>query len=86
MVKKVTIPLTDESVAADGRGQSCLGYIYTARDAAHKRMMAPSTRVRNFLRREGGHQPYVGPAPQPGHVIGSVGPTTSGRMDTYARG
>lgn len=88
MVKKVTTPLTDESVAGLMAGDSVLltGYIYTARDAAHKRMMA--------LLDEGKELPfdvkgatifYVGPAPaKPGHVIGSAGPTTSGRMDTYA--
>ena len=88
MVKKVTTPLTDESVAGLMTGDSVLltGYIYTARDAAHKRMMA--------LLDEGKELPfdvkgatifYVGPAPaKPGHVIGSAGPTTSGRMDTYA--
>lgn len=88
MVKKVVTPLTNEAVADLKAGDSVLltGYIYTARDAAHKRMMA--------LLDEGKKLPfdvngatvfYVGPAPaKPGHVIGSAGPTTSGRMDTYA--
>lgn len=62
------------------------GTIYAARDAAHKRLVA--------LINEGKEMPvdfkdqiiyYVGPCPQkPGHVIGSAGPTTSGRMDAYA--
>jgi len=62
------------------------GIIYTARDAAHKRMIA--------LINEGKDLPfdikgqiiyYVGPCPaKPGKVIGSAGPTTSGRMDAYA--
>ncbi|MCL2853026.1 MAG: FumA C-terminus/TtdB family hydratase beta subunit [Defluviitaleaceae bacterium] len=62
------------------------GSIYTARDAAHKRIV-------EMLER--GEQPpfdfdgqavyYAGPAPaKPGQVIGSVGPTTSGRMDKYS--
>jgi fumarate hydratase subunit beta len=62
------------------------GTIYAARDAAHKRLVT--------LINEGKELPvdfrdqiiyYVGPCPQkPGHVIGSAGPTTSGRMDAYA--
>lgn len=62
------------------------GYIYAARDAAHKRMI-------NMLD-EGKQLPfdvngqiiyYVGPCPaKEGHVIGSAGPTTSYRMDAYA--
>ena len=62
------------------------GTIYTARDAAHKRMMD--------IIRDGGILPfdiedqiiyYAGPCPaSPGKVIGSAGPTTSGRMDAYA--
>lgn len=62
------------------------GIIYAARDAAHKKMIA--------LLKEGKQLPfdikdqiiyYVGPCPAgPGRVIGSAGPTTSGRMDAYA--
>ena len=62
------------------------GEIYTARDAAHKRMIDTIE--------AGGKLPfnladaiiyYAGPAPSPpGKVIGSCGPTTSGRMDAYA--
>ena len=62
------------------------GVIYTARDAAHKRMIAALD--------SGGKLPfdikgqvlyYMGPSPaKPGSVIGSAGPTTSGRMDIYA--
>ncbi|MBE6826570.1 MAG: fumarate hydratase C-terminal domain-containing protein [Oscillospiraceae bacterium] len=62
------------------------GYVYTARDAAHKRIAA--------LLDEGGTLPfpiegavvyYAGPTPAPpGKPIGSCGPTTSGRMDPYA--
>lgn len=62
------------------------GYVYTARDAAHKRIAA--------LLDEGGDLPfpiegaviyYAGPTPAPpGKPIGSCGPTTSGRMDPYA--
>ncbi len=62
------------------------GTIYTARDAAHKRM--------NDTIEQGGQLPfnpagqvlfYVGPTPAPpGKVIGSAGPTTAGRMDAFA--
>jgi fumarate hydratase subunit beta len=62
------------------------GTLYTARDAAHKRLVE--------LIREGKDLPmdikgqiiyYVGPAPaKPGQAIGSAGPTTSYRMDPYA--
>ena len=61
------------------------GVVYTARDAAHKRMIEQE--------KEGIPFPidlanqviyYVGPTPaKPGNVIGSAGPTTSGRMDLY---
>ena len=88
MVKKVTTPLNKEQVIELRAGDSVLltGYIYTARDAAHKRMIA--------LIENGESLPfeikdqiiyYVGPCPaKPGKVIGSAGPTTSGRMDLYA--
>ena len=62
------------------------GVVYTARDAAHKRMCdaldAGETLPFNL---EGSAIYYVGPTPEkPGQVIGSAGPTTSGRMDAYS--
>ena len=88
MVKKVVTPLTNETVADLKAGDSVLltGYIYTARDAAHKRMMALLDEGKTLpFDVNGATVFYVGPAPaKPGHVIGSAGPTTSGRMDTYA--
>lgn len=83
-----TTPLTREKAAVLRAGDTVLlsGTVYTARDAAHKRMCA--------LLAEGKPLPfdprdaviyYAGPTPAPaGRVIGSVGPTTSGRMDAYA--
>jgi len=69
-----------------GNVVSINGTIYTARDAAHKKMVS--------LVQEGKPLPfdirdqiiyYVGPCPaKPGEVIGSAGPTTSSRMDAYA--
>ncbi len=87
MAKKITTPITDEAAASLRTGDEVLlsGRVYTARDAAHKRMDA--------LLDSGGNLPfsiegavifYVGPSPaKPGRVIGSAGPTTSGRMDKY---
>jgi fumarate hydratase subunit beta len=84
---KITPPLTDKDIEGLKAGDKVLitGVLYTARDAAHKRLI-------ELL--EGGEKLpfdikgqliyYVGPTPaKPGQVIGSAGPTTSGRMDAY---
>lgn len=62
------------------------GTIYTARDAAHKRIIAAMDTGEPLpFNLEGAAIYYAGPTPaKPGQVIGSVGPTTSGRMDPYA--
>ena len=62
------------------------GTIYTARDAAHKRMAeAISKRELPPFDYEGQVVFYAGPCPAPpGKPIGSIGPTTAGRMDAYA--
>jgi len=85
--KRLTPPFTDADIEALTAGDLVLitGVIYTARDTAHKRMMATLA--------EGGELPidvagqaiyYVGPTPpMPGEVIGSAGPTTSSRMDAF---
>ena len=59
--------------------------IYSARDAAHKRMVEALKRGEKLPFDVAGQIIYyMGPAPaKPGHVIGSAGPTTSGRMDVY---
>lgn len=64
---------------------SLTGTIYTARDAAHKRMMAAlDAGIPLPFELAGAAIYYAGPTPaKPGQVIGSVGPTTSGRMDPY---
>ena len=84
----ITTPLTREAVRNLKAGDSCLisGVIYTARDAAHKRLCQ--------LVEEGKPLPmdiqdsiiyFVGPTPaKPGQAIGSAGPTTSYRMDAYS--
>lgn len=88
MEKRITTPLTMEKIKDLKAGDSVLitGYIYTARDAAHKRLVD--------LLKDGKELPfdikdqiiyYVGPTPaKEGQPIGSAGPTTSYRMDPYA--
>ncbi len=87
-VKRIQLPLTQAQARTLKAGESVLltGSIYTGRDAAHKRLIQ--------LLDEGKPLPidvkdqviyYVGPAPaSPGHAVGSAGPTTSYRMDSYA--
>ena len=87
MVKKITLPLTDEVIAQLHAGDSVLisGTMLTGRDAAHKRLFE--------LLEKGEKLPvdisgeviyYVGPAPaKQGHAVGPAGPTSSYRMDKY---
>ena len=84
----VNLPLTPEKVKNLRAGDTVYltGEVFTSRDAGHKRMVE--------LLERGEALPfdpmnatiyYVGPSPaRPGQVIGSAGPTTSGRMDAYA--
>lgn len=62
------------------------GIIYTARDAAHKRMYEAIQENRELpISMENNLIYYMGPSPaRPGHAIGSAGPTTASRMDKYA--
>ncbi|HNX60932.1 MAG TPA: fumarate hydratase C-terminal domain-containing protein, partial [Spirochaetota bacterium] len=88
MPKIIQTPLTRETVKTLKCGDEVLisGTIFTARDAAHKRLCA--------LIAEGKELPmdlrdqiiyFAGPTPaRPGNPIGSVGPTTSYRMDLYS--
>jgi len=85
---KLTTPLTHEKVRTLKAGDSCLisGVIYTARDAAHKRLceLADKGEPLPFDINESVVY-FVGPTPtKPGMVIGSAGPTTSYRMDAYS--
>lgn len=87
MIKKITLPLTDETAKELKCGDKVLlsGVIYVARDAAHERIVDAINK--------GEHPPfevansviyYAGPSPtRPGDVIGVIGPTTAGRMDSY---
>ena len=88
MQYKLTTPATWEDLAPLKAGDAVLlsGVVYTARDAAHKRMMELLDRGEELpFPVEGSALYYVGPTPErPGEVIGSAGPTTSGRMDAYS--
>ena len=85
---KVTAPLTKEDAAKLKAGDivKITGTIYTARDAAHKRMIEDYNKTGKFpFDMENAVIYYAGPAPaKPGSVIGPAGPTTSYRMDSYA--
>lgn len=84
---KIKTPLSDEDVQNLKIGDSILitGKIYTARDAAHKRLIDLIEKGESLpLDLKGQIIYYVGPAPaKPGYVIGPAGPTTSGRCDPY---
>jgi len=84
---KITTPLNRESAAQLKAGESILlsGVIYTARDAAHKRLVDLLAQGQPLpFDIQGQVIYYVGPSPAPpGRVIGSAGPTTSTRMDAY---
>jgi len=88
MQKKITLPLTDEVLQDLKAGDNVLlnGVIYVARDAAHKRMVAALEEGQDLPFAPQGQTVYfMGPSPaKPGQAIGSAGPTTSGRMDTYS--
>lgn len=88
MEKRITLPLTREMARTIKSGDACLlsGVIYTARDAAHKRLveLVESGKPLPFDIKDATIY-YVGPTPaKPGQVIGSAGPTTSYRMDAYS--
>lgn len=88
MQYRLTAPVTREELAPLRAGDTVLlsGTVYTARDAAHKRMMEQLDAGQKLpFPVEGSALYYVGPTPErPGQVIGSAGPTTSGRMDAYS--
>ncbi len=87
-MKVLHTPLSREDARALKCGESCLitGTIYTARDAAHKRLCELAAKGEPLpFDIEGAIIYFVGPTPaKPGQVIGSAGPTTSYRMDAYS--
>jgi len=84
---RISAPLTDAAVEKLRAGDKVLitGVMYTARDAAHKRLIELLDAGKELpVDLKGQIIYYVGPTPEkPGEVIGSAGPTTSGRMDAY---
>lgn len=85
---RITTPLINEVVEKLQIGDKILisGVIYTGRDAAHKRLTDLVNRGESLPFDIAGQiLYYVGPTlPKPGQAIGSAGPTTSYRMDSYA--
>lgn len=83
----ITSPLDPKVIEKLKAGDQVLitGTVYTARDAAHKRLIAALDKGEKLpIDLRGQTIYYMGPTPaRPGYVIGSAGPTTSGRMDTY---
>ena len=81
-------PIDEETVKSLKAGDQVFitGVIYTARDAAHKRLIEALDKGEKLpLDLANQVVYYMGPSPaRPGQAIGSAGPTTSGRMDSYA--
>lgn len=88
MEKYLTAPFTEQKITQLKAGDYVYitGTVYTARDAAHKRMMETLDRGEELpFDIDGQIIYYLGPSPaREGRVIGSAGPTTSSRMDKYA--
>lgn len=88
MERHITVPFNRETAATLKAGDYVYisGTVYTARDAAHKRMQeALETGETLPLELSGNVIYYMGPSPaREGRPIGSAGPTTASRMDKYA--
>ncbi|MBR5230890.1 MAG: Fe-S-containing hydro-lyase [Clostridia bacterium] len=88
MTKRITTPFTREDARTLKAGDTCLitGVIYTARDAAHKRLCELLSAGKPLpMEMENAIIYFVGPTPaKPGQAIGSAGPTTAYRMDAYS--
>ena len=86
-IKKIQTPLADDVIQSLKAGEKVLlsGFIYTARDAAHKRMSDALARGEQLkVDLSGAVLFYAGPSPaRPGEPMGSIGPTTSYRMDPF---
>lgn len=87
MKKKIPVPLLERDIETLRAGDYVYltGTIYTARDAAHKRMYDSLKKGETLpIDLNGNVLYYLGPSPaREGQVIGSAGPTTSSRMDKY---
>ena len=88
MEHRITAPFDKETIKGLHSGDMVYitGTIYTARDAAHKRMKETIDRGEALpINIEGNVIYYMGPSPaREGRTIGSAGPTTASRMDKYA--
>jgi len=88
MAISITMPMNTETARSLKAGDSVLltGVIYTARDAAHKRLCELAAQGKELpLDVKDATIYFVGPTPaKPGDAIGSAGPTTSYRMDAYS--
>lgn len=88
MKKVLRAPFTENDIRELSAGDqvSLCGTVYTGRDAAHKRLVAMLDKGETLPVNLNGQAIYfVGPCPAPpGRPIGSAGPTTSGRMDSYS--
>ena len=88
MTRKIQTPFTREDARSLKAGDTCLitGTIFTARDAAHKRLCELVAQGRELpMEIENAIIYFVGPTPaKPGQAIGSAGPTTAYRMDAYS--
>ena len=87
MDRRIIVPFENDDYLSLRSGDMVYlsGTIYTARDAAHKRMYESMNRGESLpVNLEGNILYYLGPSPsRPGQIIGSAGPTTSSRMDKY---
>jgi fumarate hydratase subunit beta len=88
MAKRIALPLTDDTLQSLRAGDDVLlsGIMYVGRDSAHKRIVEALDQGKPLpFDIRGQTIYYMGPSPaKPGQVIGSAGPTTSGRMDSYS--
>jgi len=85
--KRIETPLTDDTCENLRTGDVVLlsGHVFTGRDVAHRKLFEASVRGEKLpIDLRGETMFYAGPTPaMPGRVIGSIGPTTSSRMDQF---
>ncbi len=88
MTKKIMLPLSNKTLKELKAGDEVLltGVMYAARDAAHKKMVEALEQGKTLPFDIRGQTIYfTGPSPaRPGQPVGSAGPTTSGRIDSYS--
>ncbi len=85
-MKRINVPFKDKEIEGLRAGDEVLldGYVYTARDQTHLRLVKDLARGKSPINLKGQVIYYAGPTPTPkGKVIDSCGPTTSSRMDDF---